>query len=202
MRFLVDAFCVKCYDEFDQVKFMRITAQHSIFLLTLSALVSAFLFLPINSVQAQETTEVPIVFESSEPVTAAEFNVAVTGGTLVSLKCGGDGFQSLDTNNPDKCIVFNPSSATSGTIGVATVRSNGGQVTVTPDGTFSTAEGVEPSQSTIRGTDYTTGGNTTTSTPNDSQAIFMFIVIALVLVVIAILAAYFFLHKKESSTTL
>ncbi|NTV31239.1 hypothetical protein HGA91_04675 [candidate division WWE3 bacterium] len=178
---------------------------NSVLFATISLLSTVFYINSANLVHAQDTVDVPIVFESSDPITAADFSVEVNGGTLISLKCGGDHFQSIDTSMQNKCIVFNPSGATSGTLGTATVRStNGGKATVTPSGTFSTAEGVEPSHSTIRGTD-TANVNTNTNTQDpvrDSQAIYMFIVVALVLVVLAIVAAYFFLHKKESSSTL
>ena len=163
--------------------------------------VLVFLGPTVTQANNSQTVDVPITFEASEAVTAADFTVAVSGGTLLSLKCGGDGFNALDSGRPDNCIIFNPTGATSGTIGTATVRADGsGTLSVTPSGTFSTANGVEPSSSQIKGTDSGSNNPQAKKQTDDSQAVFMFIVVALFLVIVAVTAAYFFLHKKESST--
>ena len=112
---------------------------------------------------------VPITFSAGESVTAADFTVSVSGGTILNLTCGGSGFSNLSSSG-NNCVVFNPTGATSGTIATALVRADSiGTLTVLATGTLSTAGGTPPASGQINGASYTITASSATPTPTPTS---------------------------------
>jgi hypothetical protein len=128
---------------------------------------------PAYAVEVGDTLNVPISFTASETVTAADFTVSVSGGTLNSLGCGGSGFTDLGTSSGNQCVVFSTTGATSGIIATAVITADTeGSLVVTAAGDLSTAQGQAPTSSEFNGGTYTvtaastaTPTSTVTSTP-------------------------------------
>jgi hypothetical protein len=143
-------------------------------LITAGIILMGFVLIQPGLIGAEEigsTIETAITFTASEDITAADFTVSVSGGTLTNLDCGGAGFSVL-TSTDTNCVIYNTEGATSGTIATATVSADtAGTLTVSATGTMSTAEGVEPSSSSFNGGTYTitdssqSATNTPTPTP-------------------------------------
>lgn len=89
-----------------------------------------------------QNISVPISFSASDNVSAMEFNVNVSGGSLVGLRCGGSGFSNISSGG-NKCVIANlGGGAKSGVVGTATVRSNTpGTINVTAGGSLSNSSG-------------------------------------------------------------
>lgn len=132
---------------------------------------------PVYAESVGSEINVPIYFVASEPVTAADFTVAVSGGTLQSVGCGGSGFVDLGLSAGNRCVVFNYSGGTTGIFATAVVSANTiGTLTVTASGTLSTSLGEEPSLYEISGAEYeiinaptSTPTNTPTNTPTPTS---------------------------------
>lgn len=128
-------------------------------LLPITFLVFFFTSIDVHAEAVGDSLTVPISFTSSDPVTAADITITVSGGTLTDLTCGGDGFSDLGTGADDQCVVFHTSGATTGVIATASVLADtAGTLTVSAEGTFSTSQGVEPTTVQINGDSFTITG--------------------------------------------
>ncbi|NTV31241.1 hypothetical protein HGA91_04685 [candidate division WWE3 bacterium] len=104
-------------------------------------------------VQSLTTTDklyVPVSFNASEAVTAADYTLSITGGELLQTSCGGSGFREILHNN-NNCVVFNVNGVTQGVIGSAVVRptTTSTSLSVNITGTLSTESGRAPSTGTF-----------------------------------------------------
>jgi hypothetical protein len=130
-----------------------------ILLWILSAAISTFFLLHPESVYANTigtVIQVPITFSANENVTALDYTVSVTNGTLTGLNCGGVGFTTI-SSSASNCVLANLSGgANNGRVGTATVRATVvGTLSVNVSGSLSNAEGKNASGGRISGATYT-----------------------------------------------
>lgn len=140
---------------------------------------------------------VPIRIQTSEPVTAADLTILVTGGELLSVECGGSVFEKLISDGSN-CVVFDTKGGTrDGVVAKALVKADqAGTLTVSVKGTLSTADGIEPSSWSINGAVYQIdesgdGGS------NANRAMNFLLVIASILMLAGAGMTYFWFLKKQ-----
>ena len=131
------------------MKFIYNKNTFKIFFTFLVSILSAFFFTTFAGTYTTGTNiSVPIFFNAGGSVSAMEFFVSVSGGNLVSLRCGGAGFSNIASGG-NKCVVANlGGGASSGTVATATVRGNSpGTLTVSVSGKLSSTSGSQVSGS-------------------------------------------------------
>ncbi|NTV31240.1 hypothetical protein HGA91_04680 [candidate division WWE3 bacterium] len=143
-----------------------------------------FAFIEVKHSMAEsigDTFNSTITFSASENVTAADFTVTVSGGTLNSLTCGGSGFSNLASSG-NNCVVFNPIGATSGTLATVNITATmEGTLTVVVTGTLSTSGGSPPTTGQLIGESFTITASTITPTATPSPTVMPSVTTALTL---------------------
>lgn len=99
----------------------------------------------VQSLTATDKLYVPVAFNASEPVTAADYTLTITGGEFLQMACGGSGFREILMRN-NNCVTFNVDGANQGVIGSAVIRptANSNSVVMNVTGTLSTESGRAP----------------------------------------------------------
>lgn len=90
-------------------------------------------------VNVGDLVSIPITFTSTEPVTAGDFTVAISGGVFENITCGSGTFETLSISSGLRCIVYSPTGQTSGTVAYVVVKATQpGTIGVSVSGSMST----------------------------------------------------------------
>ncbi len=97
-----------------------------------------------------------ITFTAEENVTAADFTISVSGGSVGTISCGGSGFTNVGSSGSN-CVVANlGGGAQSGTLATVTATANqAGTLSISASGTLSNGSGQSAGGGSLHGQSFT-----------------------------------------------